>query len=977
MRTVNISVLTLTLLLPNLEAQPQPEPVDPRTIRLKTGRFDPLTAGPVLPSSLRIAEYAPGTRGTYLVQFDRPVTGDDTKALESAGAAVKGYVPMSALEVVMTPESVAAVQELPGIRWVGIYQPGHKLFPGLLREVQAMGQSMVELQVSLYPGEEGPVLGQIAALGARILKIDRGRSFVLTQVEFPAARLVELARLPLVRYIEATYDRSPVNDRARLHIGLTDVADDTFTAGLDPSLDGNDEITGFQVKYGHFDTGLESSHPDFDTADVTLEPGADSSDASDGHGTHTAGSIVGDGGEYPTVPEAAPGSGTISQGEWRGITPEAALHHISFENGYSDRQIFERESEEGAHISSNSWGYCTPFFCNPITDYNTNAAVWDEGVWDADDDVPGLQSLVVFFSAGNGGGFNSPYDGCSSNGPDNVGSPGTAKNVITVGNNETDRGAGSACDPVSGLGDNIEEVNSSSSRGPVDPDGTGQGLFKPDVVNIGGYWVASTEATETASACDPQFVLPDCPTYCSDTGPSYAYNNGTSMSCPLTAGLGGVLYQDLVVNRSISSPKPSLIKALLINGSRDLQPSACDYTFEADQTEIHEGWGFVQAKDSLYGPGGNPGQRNVELENEVTANAVATGEQYQRQVNVNPGIPFKVTLAWTDYPASPGTGSPLVVNDLDLEVSGPDGTFLGNNFLGNWSVTGGTPDRYNVVENVYIENPAGGTYTITVKGFQISQDQEPDKGETNQDFSLVWSGLLSQQTCNSNADCDDTLVCNGAETCVAGTCQPGTPMDCDDDVSCTVDSCNEGTGLCDKTPDDGLCDNGLFCDGAETCDPSLDCQAGGGDPCPGGTTCNEATETCDTPACDNDGTCEAGEDCNNCPNDCRQKSNGNPKSRYCCDGDLSGCGDSRCSESGWSCVGGGCTSDPECDDGLFCNGTETCSGGTCQGGSDPCPGQSCDEGSDQCVSCAGNKDPCESNSDCCSNNCKNGSCRGN
>ena len=47
-----------------------------------------------------------------------------------------------------------------------------------------------------------------------------------------------------------------------------------------------------------------------------------------------------------------------------------------------------------------------------------------------------------------------------------------------------------------------------------------------------------------------------------------------------------------------------------------------------------------------------------------------------------------------------------------------------------------------MVENVYIQSPTGGTYTITVNGFQVSQDQEPDLGGTNQDFSLVWSGAF-------------------------------------------------------------------------------------------------------------------------------------------------------------------------------------------------------------------------------------------
>ncbi len=175
---------------------------------------------------------------------------------------------------------------------------------------------------------------------------------------------------------------------------------------------------------------------------------------------------------------------------------------------------------------------------------------------------------------------------------------------------------------------------------------------------------------------------------------------------------------------------------------------------------------------------------------------------------------------------------------------------------------------------------------------------------------------------------------------------------------------------------DAECNDGQFCTGVETCNAGT-CQSSG-DPCGAGTTCNEAADSCDAAACDNDGSCDAGEDCNNCPNDCRAKLNGNPNGRFCCDGDLPDCGDSRCSESDWSCGGGGgCTSDPECNDGQFCNGVETCVGGSCQAGSDPCPGQGCDEGSDQCVTCGGNKDPCNTNGDCCSGNCKNGSCRGN
>ena len=148
------------------------------------------------------------------------------------------------------------------------------------------------------------------------------------------------------------------------------------------------------------------------------------------------------------------------------------------------------------------------------------------------------------------------------------------------------------------------------------------------------------------------------------------------------------------------------------------------------------------------------------------------------------------------------------------------------------------------------------------------------------------------------------------------------PADCNDGVACTDDDCVDGS--CVNTPNNANCPaDGLFCNGTEFCDAVSDCSSTG-DPCTGGETCNEGTDTCDPPVCDNDGTCESGEDCNNCPNDCFTgsgvecgngvceaadgedcvgcpadcdgKQNGNPNGRYCCgNGVLEGPeGDGRC-----------------------------------------------------------------------------------
>ncbi len=102
--------------------------------------------------------------------------------------------------------------------------------------------------------------------------------------------------------------------------------------------------------------------------------------------------------------------------------------------------------------------------------------------------------------------------------------------------------------------------------------------------------------------------------------------------------------------------------------------------------------------------------------------------------------------------------------------------------------------------------------------------------------------------------CNDGLFCNGEETCDSSSgvavCQAGSAPSCDDGVSCTVDACNEGAGMCTNTPNNAICDDGLYCSGQETCDAVQGCVAGtpvtchdDGAAC---TTeiCNEATDSC-------------------------------------------------------------------------------------------------------------------------------------
>jgi hypothetical protein len=161
------------------------------------------------------------------------------------------------------------------------------------------------------------------------------------------------------------------------------------------------------------------------------------------------------------------------------------------------------------------------------------------------------------------------------------------------------------------------------------------------------------------------------------------------------------------------------------------------------------------------------------------------------------------------------------------------------------------------------------------------------------------------------AACDDGLFCTGVDTCGGGTCsnQAGDPCDGPDGDGDCSETCNEAMAMCNLPDTPGsMCDDGLFCTGADTCGATGLCDQHVGDPCTGP---------------DGDGDCS--ESCDDTADDC----NGN---------DLVG---------------------SACDDSLFCNGIDTCNpGGQCnQHAGDPCPGpdmdgdcnESCDEVAAMCT----------------------------
>jgi filamentous hemagglutinin len=181
---------------------------------------------------------------------------------------------------------------------------------------------------------------------------------------------------------------------------------------------------------------------------------------------------------------------------------------------------------------------------------------------------------------------------------------------------------------------------------------------------------------------------------------------------------------------------------------------------------------------------------------------------------------------------------------------------------------------------------------------------------------------------DAGEQCDDGNTQNG--DCCSATCQfEANGSTCTSDSNpCTNDVCN-ASGVCTHPNNTAPCNDGLFCNGADTCSGGT-CVVHAGNPCTGGpecaNTCNEVADNCFVAAgttCTDDG--------NVCTNDV-------------CNGS------------------GGCThpgNSAACDDDVFCNGIDTCSGGSCSiHTGDPCAGGpecmgSCNESAENCFDLSG------------------------
>jgi len=651
--------------------------------------LDPAVQERALTAANLISKDASGSN-FILIQTKEPLNQTQKNELEGLGVTILEYVPESTYICHYPPADLGRIRALPYVTWANVYLQGFKI-PMALRPAaggrtmasllaapptDSMSKDRVTVEVVFHKNVNADEIREKIAAAAGLdpagLKLSRNK----VRLTIERRRLNNLAAIDEVRHIEPYVPPRLANNVAR---GILRV--DAAQSG--GGLQGEGEIVAIA------DTGLDKGsttdvHPAFVGRVLKLYPLGRPGDASDpdGHGTHVAGSVLGDG---------VMQDGTVV----RGTAPKAQLVFQSVLDsngalgGLPDdlHDLFSPPYQnDGARVHTNSWGAAVS------GRYDANAQEVDDFVWKNRD-------CVICFAAGNDG-VDSQARGIID--PGSVGSPGTAKNCITVGACENLRpdfpdpanplcyGNGWPTDfpanPIQSdeVANNPDGMAAFSSRGPA-----ANNRVKPDVLAPG----TAVLSTRSRLAQGSGWGL--------SSDPLFFFDGGTSMATPLVAGCATVVRQYLQ-SQGIANPSAALVKAMLINGAKII-PGQYVPSEVGTPPDISQGFGRVDLATTV-------GIKTFKDE----ATALDVGQEEHTTVTIGTaGQTFKVTLVWTDM-----SGEALQ-NDLDLIVRTADG----QEWHGNVSPASPDFDRTNNVEQVLWPNIPQGNVDIVVRAFRTIAPQ--------------------------------------------------------------------------------------------------------------------------------------------------------------------------------------------------------------------------------------------------------------
>ncbi len=647
-------------------------------IRLKTYQFDPKNGEPAMPLNLVAQEE---DWNYYIVQCKGPILKEWKQELKNTGVQILGYIPDYAYLVRMDNRQKQLISQKHFIAWTGLWHPAYKIHPELKNK-----SGVYKVTMLVYDTEDlMDVVSKVKATGVKILDASEVVSKLIV-AEISSVHLEALANIKGISWIEPRPDLQFYNNNSTRIVQTGSVSSDTTIWAK--GIKGQGQILGTT------DSGITTAHWAFYDASYPIitwgsypshrkvinysrgGPSATFGDESSNywHGSHTGCTVCGD--------DSYNGGTSV----YDGIAKWAKLSFVDI--GYSGglsiwsdlNQLWDTSYAYGARVVSNSWG------ANTGGDYYTYDAQADQFMWRR-------PTCLLVISAGNSGP-----------GANTTGSPGNAKNALTIG-------SVGRSDPTT--------IASYSSRGLTDDD-----RYKPTLMAPGGLNTTGDPGLYSARGST------------SGSSSSYWQMSGTSMASPSACGAVGLIREYLnrgfyptgseVPGNAIPNPSAALLKALAVVST---DPNITGFTVPDNDI----GWGRIDLDSVLYFTGDT---KRLLLNEYSTNGGLNTNDSVVYQWTVNSSIPLRVTLCWTDTAGNPSVLRSQV-NDLDLRVVSPTGTsYWGNYYSGGQSATGGSRDSNNVEENFRLNAPATGIWTAWVRGRNVPTG-------ANQPYAIVITGDVS------------------------------------------------------------------------------------------------------------------------------------------------------------------------------------------------------------------------------------------
>ena len=656
-----------------------------------------------------------GTRGLapgshhYVVQFIGPIKPIWLSRVRAAGAKLRQPMSNFAYVILASPAALPRIAGMRFVRWLGHLPHRDRIAPSVLGEEK--GPKLPRRRerpgvytVEIFASEDLARIARAArGLGLDVLSQEpKAHLLIVKSTDSDRStqkKIKDLSAVHGVRFIRQRTVPRTTNNVA------TSIMGNAFTAIASNGL----KLTGDGEIIGVCDTGLDTGdpntiHPDFagrivaiksypitsDWNSLITNPNGDDgpSDLDSGHGTHTSGSVLGDGSASAANPPVIRGHSYKAKIVFQAVEQEMKWKPNAPPNFQNERYIlagipnnlaplFQFAYNQGARIHSNSWGGGDPGA------YDDQCRQFDQFVWNHKD-------FCFVIAAGNDG---TDKDGDGKINLMSVTSPGTAKNCITVGACENSRPEFNSevygdwwpddfpAKPyrTAPMADHPDQVVAFSSRGP-----TKDNRSKPDVVAPGTF-ILSTRSTRLAPN---NFAWKAYP-----ANKNYFFMGGTSMATPLTAGAVGLIREFLRKKQGIAEPSAALLKAVLIAGVHRLPKVAPSGTV----LDPHQGFGRVDLDGSL--------KRPVYV---ADGPALKTGEQSSITITVPArGGHLRIAMCYSDFPGD------SLINNLNLIVTDPSG----KRYVGNQRNAAGADlalDSLNNVEVVDVKKAGSGKWTVNV-----------------------------------------------------------------------------------------------------------------------------------------------------------------------------------------------------------------------------------------------------------------------